>query len=261
MLNKEGQLTIFIIIGILLIAGILIFFLFRMGIITETLIGGEEINPNAFLSSCLEPKVKESVKIISSQGGFISNPLNRTFRFNDETTFTDISYLCYNQNYYLPCINQQPILIKHIEKEIKNHISEGARECFDDLSLNLQNQNYEVDATYMDFEIELKSKKINVDIDSRLALTKRGETLRYDGFKIVIPSRIYDSAKIAEEIINQEAVYCNFQTQGYMMLYPQWSIKRFVTGDSTKIYTVKHIDGADKFKFAVRGCVMPPGFG
>src|SRR3989344_1256141 len=181
--NKKGQLTIFIIIGILLIAGILIFFLFRMGIITETLIGGEEINPNAFLSSCLEPKVKESVKIISSQGGFISNPLNRTFRFNDETTFTDISYLCYNQNYYLPCINQQPILVKHIEKEIKNDISDDVGECFDELALSLQNQNYEVDADYRDFEIELKSKKVDIIMNSGLSLTKRGETLRYEGFK------------------------------------------------------------------------------
>ena len=255
---NKGQVTIFIIVGILIISLVAMFLFFRTGIIPG-IAESPETNPNIFLDSCMEDKIKETIRIISSQGGYIENPLHKTFKFEDESIFTNISYLCYNQNYYLPCINQEPMLIQHLKDEIKNHISEDVENCFDELTLSLEKQNYVVDAKYRGFEVDLMDKKVAVKIDGEIALTKSGETSEQEDFKIIVSSRFYNLAVVAQEIVSQEARFCHFEHLGFMLFYPEFNIDRFRTGDSIIIYTIQHRKSKEVFRFAVRGCVIPPG--
>ncbi len=257
-MKKKGQVTIFIIIGILIITAFVFFFLFRQNVLPGINEKPEE-NPGGFLEVCIENKLIEGIELISSQGGYINNPLNRTFKFSEEQDFTDISYLCYNQNYYLPCINQEPMLIQHLKEEIYNYISEDVRNCFDNLVLSLDKRGYVVDATYDGFEIELMPKKVVVNIDGELILTKSGETTKQENLDIIIPSRFYDLAVVVQEIVSQEARFCHFEHLGFMLFYPQFKIDKFRTGDLITIYTVEHRNSKEKFRFAVRGCVIPPG--
>ena len=257
--TKEGQVTIFIIIGILFITAIMLFFFLREDLLPGT--GGKsEENPGGFLEICIEDKLIEGTKLISSQGGYIENPLNRTFKFSDENDFTDISYLCYNQNNYFSCINQEPMLIQHLKAEVKTYVFDDVRTCFDNLVLSLGKRGYVVDATYNGFEIEFATKKIIIDIDGKIILTKSDETTRQENLKIIFPSRFYDLAGVVQEIVSQEARFCNFENLGFMAFYPKFNIERFRTGDGTLIYTAKHIETQEEFKFALRGCVIPPGF-
>jgi len=256
--NHRGQVTIFIILAIIIASSIILLVFSRGG---EVLKVGEasEKNPGNFLSVCLEEKMNEAINLISSQGGYASNPLNKTFRFNDETSSTDISYLCYTNNYYTPCIVQEPMLIKHLKNEIKNYISYDVKDCFNKLASSLESQGFDAEAEYNGFEIELRERKVITNISAKLILTKSGETSSYEDLKITTLSRFYETTSVVQEIINQEAVYCNFEYAGYMLLYPQWEIDKFRTSDSVIIYTVKHKDDENKFKFAIRGCVIRPG--
>lgn len=254
---RRGQVTIFIIIGIILIGSTGLVILWKSGILPN-FSGSKEINPNLFISMCLEEKVKDTLEIISLQGGYIENKLNKTFQFDNEIA-RDISYLCYNQNYYLPCINQEPMLIQHLKKEIKNKIAEDVENCFDELKLSLEKQRYEVESEYNGFEIDLAQKKIIINIDGKMIISKSGETSINKNFDFIIPSRFYDLAIVVQEIVSQEARFCNFEYLGFMLAYPNFEIDRFKTGDSTIIYTIQHRDSLEKFRFAVRGCVIPPG--
>lgn len=258
-MKKEGQITIFIIAGIIIVSAIAFFLLFRTGAVPE-IWSKPETNPNVFLDSCIEDKVKEAVKIIGLQGGHINNPLSKEFKFEEEGVFRNISYLCYNQNYYLPCINQEPMLIQHLKKEIKDYISDNVENCFNDLKLSLEKQGYTVNVKYNEFKIDLMSKKVIVNTDAEVTLTKSGETSKQDNFKIIVPSRFYDLAIVVQEITSQEARFCNFEYLGYMLTYPEFNIDKLRTSDSTIIYTVQHKDSKEKFRFAVRSCVIPPGF-
>jgi len=258
-MKKRGQVTIFIIIAIVIISAIALFFLFRSGIEIPGIGIGKETSPSSFLESCIEDKIKETTEIISSQGGYINNPLNKTFKFTEEDSPLDISYLCYTQNYYIPCINQEPMLIQHLKDEIKNYISDDVGDCFDGLTSSLDKQGYSVDVKYRGFEVELMEKKVVIEIDAELTLTKSGETTKQEDFKIIVPSRFYDLAIVVQEIVSQEAEFCNFEYLGYMLLYPQWDIDKFRTSDSIIIYTVEHKDSKEKFRFSIRGCVIRPG--
>jgi len=263
MKKRCAQVTIFIIAGLVIVSIISLFFLFRAGVIPE--IGGtKEINPNSFLSSCLEDKIKETTQIISLQGGHLDNPLHKTFKFEGEE-FRNISYLCYTQNNYIPCVNQEPMLFQHLKEEIYDYISKdkeeiSVRNCFDDLVFSLEEQGYVVNARYNDFEVKLVPKKVVVEIDGEITLTKTGETSTQEDFKVIIPSRFYDLAIVVQEIVNQEARFCNFEHLGFMFFYNKFMIDKFRTGDSTIIYTIEHKDTKEKFRFAVRSCVIPPGF-
>jgi len=261
--NKKAQVTIFIIIGIILISIGGLFLLFRSDIIPEGW-GGRETNPDSFLESCLEDKIKEAVGIISSRGGYINNPLHKTFEFADESNPYNISYLCYTQNYDVPCGNQEPMLIQHLKDEIHNYISNDVDTCFTELENSLYDQGYTVDATSPEFGVELKPKKIIIEIDAEMTLTKTEESLRYENFTITVASMFYDLAIVAYEIVRQEAkpcsIFVSFDHLGFTLLYPQWEIDNPLTENETRIYRIKHEDSEEKFRFAIRGCVIPPGF-
>ncbi len=259
--SKRSQLTIFIIIAIFIIAAVVSFFLLREKVPIKIGGGAKAEAPQSFLEICLEDKVKEGIKIISSQGGSISNPLNKSFKFKDEEKPTDISYLCYTRNYYISCVNQEPMLIQHLEYEIKNYINNDVESCFNDLVKSLRKQNYVVESKYNGFEVRLEPKKVVVNISAELILTKTEETSKQEEFKVIFPSRLYEIAYVAQEITSQEARFCNFEYLGYMTLYPQLYIDKFTTSDAVIIYTIMHKDTKEKFRFAIRTCVMPPGFG
>ncbi|VVB82327.1 Uncharacterised protein [uncultured archaeon] len=256
--GKRGQVTIFIIIAVFIVGIVVAIFILRSGVIPQ--IGGQsEKNPSSFLQSCLEKKIDSTTNLLSSQGGYVSNPLNYTFKFTNEKSSIAISYLCYTAGYYVPCINQEPMLISHLKKEVKDSISEDVKNCFDELTSSLANQGYTVDSTYNGFNIELTNGRLEVPIDGKISLIKSGATSNYDNLNVSFQSKFYDTALVVQEITSQEARFCNFEYLGYMLLYPQWTISKLRTSDSTIIYTVQNKASVDKFNFAIRGCVIRPG--
>lgn len=250
-MKKRGQITIFVIAAVIILSIVLGYFLFRQGLI-GTINLKPETNPNSYLQTCIEPHVREGVEVISSQGGYV----NATFykQLDEEK----ISYLCYQENYYLSCINQEPVLIGHLESELEDYLEVYVKRCYDDLIKDL-GKSYGEEAEYSGFEIYMAPGKIYLDIDGKIILERTGDRSVYQGFRIDIPTKFYDTSVVIQEIVSQEARFCNFEQLGFMMLYPEWNIDKFRTGDGITIYTVKNRYSEESFKFAVRSCVIPPG--
>src|SRR3990172_4021932 len=125
--TKKGQITVFIIVGIILVSSVILFFIFRSDLISQ-IPGGKGTSTNAFLSSCLEDDARASVNSILKNGGYVESPFYASFKFDKETE--KISYLCYNQDDYLPCVNQQPALLSRIEDEKKKKIKKKNKKIF-----------------------------------------------------------------------------------------------------------------------------------
>ena len=64
--------------------------------------------------------------------------------------------------------------------------------------------------------------------------------------------------KISRDVVNSESKFCNFEYNGYMILYPDYNIKRMDYYGS-KLYSVIDRKTNTEFKFAVRSCAYPPG--
>jgi len=276
MKNKKGQVTIFVIVAILIIVGVALFFVLRSGIVPGTEgVFGAEVNPSSYLESCLEEPIQDAIELISHQGGYANPKLKisnwqftqfsslEEYKDNGKEPFSsDIAYLCYNQNNYYPCVNQWEMPFEISKQELKNEISDNVRECFNEMTNDLTKNGYVVDAKYRDgnFDVDLTNNKIIININGEVSLTKAGQTSKQEGFKVVVPSRFYDLIDMARIILNQEANYCSSQTLGLMLLHPKFDIDVFKTGNSDTIFTIQHKDTKEWFRFAVKGCVIPPAY-
>jgi len=258
-MNKRAQVTMFIIIGILIVITIVLFLYLQKEREPET--GGKsESNIASVFESCLEDNVKETVKIISEQGGYLNNTLNITFRFKDTGKILDISYLCYTSKEFIPCTNQEPMLMDHLEEEIGTGISAQVKTCFDDVAKSVGKQGDIVEAKYNGFDVDIVPGKIIVNVDGEITSTKSGETTKQTEIRGMFSSRLYEITRVVQEITNKEASYCKFDFSKFMISYPEFEIGKAMTRNSTAIYTINHNKGVEEFNFAIRSCSIPPGF-
>lgn len=258
---KRGQVTIFIIVGILIVASVSLFFVSRAGFLPQLGGGTGESNVNSFLNTCLEGNIRDAIDLILKNGGYLEPQFSTSFLFEDEGTPSEVTYLCYNQNDYFPCVNQEPVLFKNIKNEITDYISDDVQNCFDDLKKSLEKQNFVVSGPGLkSFEIELKPKQVILQLNSELTLKRSGETTTQKNFKVIVPTKLYELTDVVKEVINKESTNCDFDYRGYELFYPQFEIEKMSKIDSSSdVYTIEHLDSNEKFIFAVRGCVIPPG--
>ncbi|MBS3075609.1 hypothetical protein J4429_04075 [Candidatus Pacearchaeota archaeon] len=248
--NKSGQVTIFIILALIIVVVALIYFYFRKPLPNEII---TEENPYGYIRACTLDALKNAVDILDKQGGDIY-PKGSVMHQG-----RNITYLCYTANFYSACINQRPLLIEHIQKQLSDYLYLEVSECFDDLKSRLENK-YTVEIGEMSSNLKLKSGEVDVEIKREFIITKDSKTQKYENFNIVLENQIYDLTKIAMEITNQEAQFCNFDILGFMITYPKYNLNKFRTGDSDIIYSIKDRRTNQEFKFAIRSCVLPAGF-
>lgn len=250
MTNKKAQVTIFIILGLILVVGFIIIFLLIKPPEIKLV---DEDNPQAFIESCTRGAVEEAIGLLSKRGGDISPKGYISFKGEE------ITYLCYINDFYEPCINQRPLLIEHIEKEITNYITPIIAECFIDLEIDLGNR-YDIETGSIRVTTILQSKNVVVNIDKNFKMSRKGEAREFIDFRMNLVHPIYDFAKLSMEIVNQEIRFCNFDELGYMILHPRYDITKFITGESDIIYTLKEVSTDQTFTFAVKSCTLPAGY-
>lgn len=250
--ENKGQVTIFIIIAIFVVAiGVLIYTLspqIRTGIV------GETKSPEEFIQTCLEDEIENAVETLSLQGGSIEP--EHYILYQDER----IEYLCYTGQDFITCVMQQPLLIQHIESEIENEIRGDVGNCFDALRESYLDSGYGADLRTGTTNVELLPKRIVTNFDYVLTLTK-GETETHDSFSVVLNNNLYELVSITNSILNWEARYGDAETTVYMNYYHDLKVEKKKQTDGTSIWILTDRNNGNKFQFATRGGVLPPGYG
>lgn len=249
-INKRAQVAIFFIIAIVIVAFIAILFVFSKKPIVPEL---EIANPQERIESCAKDAVNEAAALIIKHGGFIEPRNFKVYKNNK------IEYLCENTGNFKPCINQHPMLLEEIKKEILNYLNPRLDQCFATMKEEFEKRRYAVAMESMKTNVTLATNRIYLFIERDLTVSKQEKTERFKDFNIEINNPLYDLAKVAIEIGNQEAKFCYFEYVGYMILYPRFGIKVNTLSDSTSIYTIKDKHSNKEMNIAVRGCAIPPG--
>lgn len=247
---KRSQVTIFIILGLIVVVGIAIIFLLVRPPEVKVI---DEKNPQAFVESCTEEAVLDAIAILSKQGGDITP--KGFLNYDSE----NIAYLCYTTTYYERCINQRPLLIEHMEQEITDYIRPRLEDCFFELENNLEGR-YDIETSAMNLKTTLQSKTVVITIDKKFTMKRNEELLTFDHFKVNLVHPLYNFGEIGMEIANQESSFCGFDEIGYMIVHPDFDITTFITGESNIVYTVKERATQQSFRFAIRSCPLPPGY-
>ena len=253
--SKRSQASIWIIVAVVIVAIIALFFLLRgKGVID--IFQPTPTSPQNFIEKCVRDSALEAVSIMLPQGGYIS-PTNYKLYQNNK-----VAYLCYNNNYYFPCIMQQPVYLEFLEQEIHNFIEPKLKDCFFSLKQEYQDKKYSVNDGVLDFDVELNPKEVKIDIEKKFEVSRNEETKRYENFRVKLNTGLYDLAVIAQEIASQEAKFCNFEYLGYSLLYPSYSIEKDQVGSeetASDIYIIREKITGKELLIAIRSCAMPGG--
>ncbi len=248
LVSKRSQLAIFIIVALLIVVvALIIFLLWRRptsGTITQ--------DPQSYIETCIQENAEQAINILSEQGGDINPELNINYMGGNYT------YLCYNQGNYHSCINQRPMLIEHLQQEITDYVEPKVNQCFQNLKTELEDRGYEISMAGATINTELQTKRAIVSVKRKFVMTRGRETKEFENFQAKIATPLYELAEISMEIVNQEAEFCNFENLGFMIIYPEYDIRK-INYEGNLIYTVTDLQTSHSFKFAVRTCVLPAG--
>jgi hypothetical protein len=141
--EKRGQITIFVILAILIIAVVAGFFILRDKItFFQPAIPGELTPITNSIQECVQSTLEDGTKLAGLQGGYIIPPSN--------ALETDFSYIAYG--YYL---GKNTLASKtQIENEIANYIELTLPFCFDASSF----QEYRITAQNPTASVKINGK-------------------------------------------------------------------------------------------------------
>ena len=248
-LGIRGQVTIWIIVAIILVAVIVLLFALR---VPQRLFLPS--TPNAQLGDCIDDKLNDAVNVISAKGGS-ANPVNALMYQGEK-----IEYLCYTNQYYQTCANQQPLLKQHIEREILEYINDDAVKCVQNLKQDLIKKGYSVSEGKTDINVNILPNNVKVIVSGFSAVSEE-QGVRYSNFEASRKSELYDFVMLTNSILNWEARYGDSDITTYMFYYPNMKLEKYKQGDGSKMYILTDRQSKDKFAFATRSLSWPAGYG
>lgn len=193
MLLKRGQLTIFIIIGILIVIGIISYFLLniqRQGFQNPEVDLKYSILKEDFIG-CYFDYSKNLVDFMGVQGGYYDfhNGI-----YYEETDFFSVPYYYNEGKINYPSID-------FISNEISKAIYESLENCFNEL--DEQNDFFELDFNIGKTTTIIEKDFIKIKTDSNLVFSKDNKKVIVDlkEHSILIDSNIYSMHKLADLIM------------------------------------------------------------
>lgn len=243
-MEKRGQVTIFIIVGIVIVAAILVFFLWAQP--TYLSEGAGELN----FEKCVEDAVEQEIAKLEVRAGFAEPEF--TYTYGGE----EIAYLCYTAEYYDTCTVQVPFLKNNFEAELGASIRDDIDECYGNSLNELRGQGYSVEQGDVSYEVLIEPSNVRVEIEAPTVVGSAS----FARFNVEINSPLYDMLMIATSILQFETKYGDSDVSSIMLYYPDLIINKLKQSDGTTIYIMKHKIFGNKFQFASRSLVFPAGY-
>jgi len=245
-MNRRGQVTIFIIVAILIVAGILVYYLW-LGPSSSV----RNVERLSGFDGCVQDSLEGKMETIGERGGFV-NP-DFTYMYDGD----DVTYLCYTNLYYKPCVVQSPLIVNKFEDSLELVSKEEIETCYDNSINDLKAKGYDVAKGDISYEIELGPGIIDVKIQAPTSVSGQN----FVNFDSRIPSAMYDLLMIATSIVQYEIAYGDSDVASLMLFYPGVLIEKIKRSDGTTVYILTDKQTGAQFKFASRSYAWPAGYG
>ena len=194
--KKRGQLTIFIIIGVVIVLLIAFYSIFK-SILFNNIIYGSDIVLDDILD-CLESSTEQSLYIVTYQGGY-SNPPEKHFSFSP----TFFPYYYYENESFMPSL-------ENIEKEMGKEVKKRLAKCLP----NINKHNFDVSYSASSVDVDITRDGVEFIIDMPIVLQKnnismRIELLEYPQFYENKLYSLYEVSKFfVEDQLEDPEYYC-----------------------------------------------------
>jgi len=255
-MKKRGQVTIFVILGIIIVALVVLFFAFRKQII-PTAATPENLNEilgdiEDHIEDCIQTSAEGPLEQIGLQGGYLSVPPESYRTWNDNK----VSYLCYNQIGVERCTNRL-LTRAHMEEELSEVIEDDLARCIDVQGFSsglfktfdvVANKPMELSTTItsdqvlfeLSYPVTLKSKSTDAVAESKT-------------FTVPVEAPLGELYDVALDILDGETSIGMFDTLTYMLVKTSRYTIYLDKPYPDKIYKIKLREGDYIFQFAVEG--------
>ena len=203
-IQKKGQVTIFVIIAIVLVAGIGIFFAVRGGFFATGV--PAEFSPIYNLySECIEQETKNALSLLGTQGGKIDvgeySPGSEYSPFSSHLNFlgVPIPYWYYVSGNNL--IKEQIPTKREMENELVVFLEERINEC--DFE-KFYEQGFYVDLGTPEISVEIEDLEVSVSVSADVLAHKEERSARKTNHEVIVNSQLGKFYKLATEIYDKE---------------------------------------------------------
>ncbi|MDP1728605.1 MAG: hypothetical protein Q8L27_00190 [archaeon] len=255
-MNKKGQITILVIIALIIVVSIILIATLIRNKVSVNLDASE--NPQAYISDCIQSYLVDAEQKILDGNGYLE--LNNNYAlYNLNKPNEKVPYLCKSSQFYMPCVNQEPMLIEKVRKDLQILIEKDVDNCFNKLTTEIKKSASILEEGKLNYSIGLSEGYIIAKANKKIVIKKGEIQNTFEKFETKLQSPIYNLINTARQIVNYESELCEFNDIGWMMNFRDISITKFVTSDQTKIYNLQDRLTEKKLTFAIKSCVMPAG--
>ena len=211
--SKRAQVTIFIIIAIIIVAGVVGFFLLRGNLIVKNIPTSIEPAYNSFLS-CLEDKTSVGIDVLESQAGYIVLPELKKgssyMPFSSQLNFlgNPIPYWYYVSENNLP--KEQVPSKQDMQNSLGKFIEDKITECNFD---NYYQEGFEITQGVPKVSISINNNDVDVKLSMDLEINKGEDSALIGDHQISFKSNLgalYNSAKVIYEKEQKELFLENY---------------------------------------------------
>ncbi len=172
--NRRGQVTIFIIIAILIVAAVALFFTLRGGVEKEKTLSPEIVPIKNFVDECLEDSLGKVVYRIGEGGGYYFPEAVLS------TEILDVPYYIKNNRSYMPSKEK-------IENEISKYVVKDLTLCLGDFALFPE---YEITTGKINAETEILNNSVKIIVNYPLTIKKGEFKKTIKDFEAEVPIRL-----------------------------------------------------------------------
>jgi len=258
-MHKRGQITVFVILGILIIAVLgLIFYLYNLRAVPEVEKISEfdfsrtEVLKN-YIEGCIEKSGDEALALVGKQGGEINPGFYLSYYGNK------VSYICYTTE-YASCYNKKPFLLNYVQNEIDTYVTRKITSCINDLDNVVKNKGYTMQKGNLDIKTIINPYSTSINVNYPIAIkSNTGAQVQQSSFVKTFNAPLGRLIKAAEDIVNQEIKNPQgvvFYNAYVLSQNGEISIQRD-TYANTEIYIINAQNNPYKFQFALQNYVTP----
>jgi len=238
--QNKGQVTIFIIIAIVIVAAVALYFVFRGTLISVSIPASLEPAYNNFLS-CLEDNVITGVDVMESQAGYIYLPEfelgSHYYPFNSQLVFmgSPVPYWYYVSGNGIQ--KEQVPSRSEMEKQLERFVNDRIRDC------NFQTYYEQGFVVFMDepnADVKINDDNVEINLGMDMTLEKAGDTVLVKNHNKVVSSNLGSLYNSALQVYDYE------QKSLFLENYSIDALRLYAPVDGVEISCSPKIWSADK---------------
>lgn len=204
---KRGQVSIFVIIAIVIVAAVVLFFAIRGGIFGSGIPGEFQGVYDAY-GECIMRETQNGLSLLGTQGGRIESNFDDFVSGSSYAPFSShLNFLGFNVPYWF-YVSGNGIITENVptksemEGELENYIEGAIEDC--ELG-EYYAQGFYIESGEPEVNVQIGEVEVEVSVDADVLVSREGESARKSAHEVVVASRIGKFHDTALEIYEKQS--------------------------------------------------------